>query len=181
MSQIRVTKPLKLTPEPKATRKRKSQAEYFAIFMATPPASFTPAHADAQRSLFERHDAAAWSIRLPLAPSVNNFMVQPKHSRRWVYSGQARAYKDAVKAFWLKHWKSWPPDPLTGRLRLLVVVHMARNGEADISNRIKPLEDALADCGAYETDGQIDELRVRRGEGVPGTGAMDVTLETISE
>lgn len=181
MAQIRVAKPLKLTAAPKATRKRRSQAEYLAIFLATPAAIAAPDQAEAQRALFERHDPVAWSIRLPLAPSVNHFMIQPRNMRRRIYSSEGRAYKEAVRVFWCTHWKSRPPKPLTGRLRLLVVVHMARNGEADISNRIKPLEDALADCGAYATDGQIDELRVLRGEVVPGTGAMDVTIETISE
>lgn len=175
---------------PSVDVKKKSQKQWLAQYMATPPAAaHTEAEIVVQRALFERHDTAVVSIRLPLAPSVNTyrniFQAKDRYGRpvgvpMLRTSAAGRAYCEAVEWFWTQHWKGWTPEPLTGRLRLLVVVHMARNG-GDVSNRWKALEDALTACRAWIDDSQVDDERMIRGSVVPGTGAMDVIIETIEQ
>jgi Holliday junction resolvase RusA-like endonuclease len=168
----------------------KSKAQWLARFAATPP---MPTQIDTerheQRALFERHDEVALTIRLPLAPTLNTyraiFQAKDRNGKavgrpRLITSAEGRAYTKAVAASWQNHWKGWPPEPLTGRLRLLVVVHFARKG-GDIANREKALSDSLTACKAWIDDGQIDDLRFLRGSVIPGTGAMDVTIEIIPE
>ena len=179
----------KLTAPKKS--KRIMKAEYVQRYTETPPAAEqSQADADRQRALFERHDNVVIKIRLPLAPTLNNYraIFQPKDKRgrptgraRLITSAQGRAYVEAVEYFWQRRFRGWPPDPLTGRIRLLVEVHMARNGRSDISNRIKALEDALTEAGAWIDDSQVDDLRVIRGDVMPPTGAMDVIIESIGE
>jgi Holliday junction resolvase RusA-like endonuclease len=171
-------------PKPKA--KRKSRKDHLARMLATPPRpEQTAEEAAQQRNLFERHDAVTYSLRLPLAPSVDHYY-QTKVLPGWKHalvhlSSEGQAYVDAVDAAWRAHFKGWPPDPLTGRLRLLIVWHFAREGKQDGSNRLKALEDALTKCGAYLDDSQIDDEHWLRGSVIPGTGAADITIETIRE
>lgn len=163
----------------KRRRPRPGQAASMARFMATPRAVGAPL-TETQRELFEKHDAAVVSLRLPLAPSVDHYLMLPGKGRRPIQSPEARAYRSAVRAFWLEHWKGKPPPPLTGRIRLLVVIGAARGGKWDLSNRVKPLEDALTACGAWLDDSQIDDERLLRGTPLPPTGYMDVTIEVIT-
>lgn len=161
--------------------RRRTEGQWLARFMGTPsapPASI--GEATAQRSLFEKHDAVVWSIRLPLAPTVDHWMTQPKHGKGWIYTCEARAYKKAVSCFWRRRWDGRLPEPLTGRLRLLVTISFPQEGRNDLSNRIKPLEDALTDCGVWLDDSQIDDERVFRGPICRPLGYMDVTVEVIT-
>jgi len=139
----------------------------------------TETEMQSQRSLFERHDAAIWTVRLPLSPSVNNYRVVFRG--RLITSVEGREYQESIKRLWFSKWNGWPPDPLTGRLRLLVAVAFRSSPPPDLDNRIKPLQDALVDAGAFLDDNQIDDLRVIRIPGVHKPGWMDVTIETISE
>jgi Holliday junction resolvase RusA-like endonuclease len=163
--------------------KKKSRAEWFDEFMMTPAAvEQSSEEKEVQRSLFERHDSVSVAMRLPLAPSVNHYkaIFQPKGCvARLVTSAKGRAYCDAVSAFWKRHNRGWTPEPLTGRLRLLVTVHMARNGSSDLDNRVKPLQDAMKLAGMIEDDANIDDLRVMRGSVLAPVGAIDVVIETI--
>jgi crossover junction endodeoxyribonuclease RusA len=176
--QVRATKrseKRKAEKEVVANRpKRKTSAQFYAGYLATPPAP-------AQSELFERHDKAVLSIRLPLAPGANNLKSirqLPGRAPFLVPSTQFNAYKKAVAKFWGDHWKGCPPEPLTGRLRVLILVHQVRKG-GDVANREKALCDSLSECGAWGDDSQIDDLRVLRGDVIPGVGALDVTIETI--
>ena len=170
-------------PDLKPRKKRKTKAEHAARFAATPPLIQTAEERDAQRALFERHDAVVMAFRLPLAPSHNHYWETwvPKGSRRALthVSTEGQAYQKAAAWFWSRHCGGVLPEPLTGRIRLLLVVHMARNGRADISNRLKPLEDALTAAGVWLDDAQVDDEHLVRGDVIPGTGAMDVTIEVI--
>ena len=162
--------------------KRKTKAEWLAAYMTTPPAPVqTEAERHEQRALFERHDAVSVEIRLPLSPSTNgtkSIRVAPGRPPFLVSSTQYNAYEEAVALFWKAHFKGWPPQPLMGRLRVLVIVHQARKG-GDIANREKSLCDALTACKAWEDDGQIDDIHFVRGDVIPGIGALDVTIEVI--
>ena len=172
----------KLTAPKKS--KRITKAEHVQRYMATPPAAEqSQADADRQRALFERHSETTIRLRLPLAPTLNNYraIFQPKNGRaRMITSAQGRAYIAAVKTLWQRRFMGWPPDPLTGRLRLLIEVHATRRG-GDLDNRIKSLQDALTEAGVWIDDSQVDDLRVIRGGVIFPAGAMDIIIETIKE
>lgn len=130
-----------------------------------------------QMALFNRHDASVVSIRLPLAPTVNNYRAVV--CGRLITSAEGREYHAAVKQLWIAHWKGWPPEPLTGRIRLLVSIVFATSPPPDLDNRVKPLQDALVYAGAFADDNQVDDLRVIRAARVERPGWMDVTIETM--
>lgn len=158
-------------------RRRKARAEYLAEYMATPSAV-----ARSEMSITRELHPEAVVIRLPLSPQINNYraIFTPSKGRaRFVTSAQGRAYFDAVDVFWRRHFDGRPPRPLAGRLRLLVLCHMARRGVSDLSNRWKALEDALTECGAWKDDGQIDDGHMVRGAVVRPVGAMDVLIEPL--
>jgi len=171
--------------KPRKKRKRRSRKEHAARFAATPPLVQTADERTAQRAMFERHDQAVVSIRLPLAPSHNHYWqtwVPPGSQRALTHvSTEGQAFQKAVAWFWSRHYGGFPPEPLTGRIRLLLVVHMPRSARSDISNRLKPLEDALTAAGVWLDDSQVDDERLLRGDVIPGTGAMDVTIESIGQ
>jgi Holliday junction resolvase RusA-like endonuclease len=124
-----------------------------------------------------------FSIRLPLAPSTNHYWrswVRPGSTRVMTHvSSEGQAYKAAVAAAWLRHFNGWPPERLTGRLRLLVSVSYFNSTKIDLDNRIKPLQDALTDCEVWADDSQIDDLRAIRGPAADKPGYMDVMIESI--
>jgi len=167
--------------------KGKSEAEWLDQFMATPemePAEVAKVvRATAKAKKIELTGGkVAFSIRLPLAPTVDHFMIPSKHNPRiWIYTAEARAYKKAVETMWLRHCGGWPPDPVGGRLRVAVAVHFRRGGKADIANREKAASDALTGCGAWEDDSLIGALILLRGTVVPRIGAMDVLVEVLGD
>lgn len=55
-----------------------------------------------------------------------------------------------------------PRQPLLGRVELVVHLYFANHRRADIDNRVKPLQDALTEAGAYRDDSQIDRLVIER-------------------
>ncbi len=170
-----------LTPKKKA--KRRTKAEWVKRYESIPKRTATDEEVANQRGLFERHDAVVVSIRLPLPPSMNHYWltrVIPGKNRAMTYiSSEGQAYKEAVAIAWRKK-NGWPPEPLTGRLRLLVSLSFRDRRECDLDNRVKPLQDALAGAVVFDNDSQIDDLRVLRGPiDTTGIGYCDVIIETI--
>jgi Holliday junction resolvase RusA-like endonuclease len=197
MSQVRVTaeqvraimgksrgarnaKPFTLA-DTRPRKKTKSAAEWLAQFRATPRPAESPKTIEQAKSLFELHDVVTYRLWLPLAPSNNALkQIRKAHGDAWLApTAAAEAYPIAVAEAWSRHWHGKLPDPLTGRLRVRVIVHPARRG-SDIANREKALSDALTDCGCWRDDGLIDDIHLIRGAIVPETGAMDVIVEVIS-
>lgn len=133
---------------------------------------------EAQRKLFERHAKAAWTIRLPLGPSVNSYRTI-SHGRRFTTLVEGQVYHEVIARLWIAHWSGKPPEPLTGRLRLTVSIVFKSKPPPDLDNRIKPLQDALVNAGAFGDDNQIDDIRIVRSPVVCKPGWMDVTIETI--
>jgi crossover junction endodeoxyribonuclease RusA len=115
-------------------------------------------------------------MRLPLAPSVDHLLFWMPKFRRPAPTTEADAYQESVLGILDRAMPDKRGLPLTGRLHVTVVVHLARNGRGDIQNREKALCDALTRAGVWEDDSQIDQLTMRRGVVIPG-GAMDVTIE----
>ena len=165
--------------------KRKSKADHAARFAATPPRpAMEPGETARQRALFDRHDAVTVSLRLPLPPSANQhwrIFALNGQQPRMILSAEGRAYREAVAGAWLSHCNGWTREPLTGRLRILVMVCYRDRRAIDIDNRCKPLLDAMADANIFGNDSQIDDLRVLRGHVCPPTGYVDCTIEVIPE
>lgn len=169
-----------------AKPRRRSKAEWLEKFAAVPTKPAASAEESAkQRALFERHDAAAVSLRVPMPPSRHAYMnlFQPPRGRaRLIISSAGRAYKDAVAKCWRDANKGWTPDPLTGPVRLLVVLRMATRRSSDLDNRMKALQDAIVEAGIIADDSLIDHLGVLRGPVDPsGKGYCDLIIETICE
>lgn len=182
MSQVTMTPDQVLALAKPRPRRGEKSAKLAAKFAATPPLVQTDAERLAQRSLFERHDRVLITIRLPLAPSANALKcIREIPGRRpiLVPTTEYNAYKAAVAKAWKNHFNGWPPDPLTCRLRVRVVVHQARNG-GDVANREKALCDALTEAEVWVDDELIDDIHLVRGAVVKDTGAMDVTIESMS-
>lgn len=135
-------------------------------------------------TLFAKHDQATVTIRLPLPPSMNHYWRSfvPKGGKRAIthVSTDGKQFQRDVEAAWLAHHRCKPPA-MTGSIRLSVIIYAKDRRKIDLDNRLKPLQDALAKCGAFGDDNQIDELRVTRGAITPPDGACDVLIETIGE
>ena len=54
--------------------------------------------------------------------------------------------------------------PIVGPVRLQVDLYPCRKGRMDADNRIKQLQDALQDAGAFVDDSQITDLFVKKHE-----------------
>ena len=142
----------------------------------------------AQRSLFEKHDAAEYHFRIGLAPTANKHWVPfvlPRPGRRFRaalhLSEEAVAFREHVASVWRSYWNGYPPEALTGKIRLCLLVHPRSAAETDSDNRIKPTQDALAHAGVYANDCQVKSLRVDEGAVVRPHGAIDVIVEVIPE
>lgn len=155
----------------------------FAVVPARTPAEV--ADLPAQRALFDRHEKNDVCIRLGLPPSINAYWrtrVIPGKSFATTYTTpEAKAYIESVKAAWTHHWNGWPPDAMTGKLRLLILVHWPDARARDLDNVVKCLQDSLAKAGAMGDDCQVKHLSVREGVPSKPIGCVDVWLETIPE
>lgn len=168
-----------LTGRKPVRKKRRTKAEWLEKFSATPARPYRTAEEFAsQRSLFEKHDTAVIDLRLPLPPSVNNY--RAIFHNRMITSAEGRAYHEAVDRAWLAHNGDERPEPLTGRLRLLIEVVFPTRAGTDLDNRVKPLQDAMKAAGVYVDDCLIDDVRVRRGA-VCSPGWVDVIIEVTHQ
>ena len=169
-------------PKAKARKSRRmSKADFTLHYTQTPASTASAEERAAQRALFDRHDAATYEFRVPLPPSVNSYFqtaVIGKHASMFVGTAGV-AYREAVAATWRDHWNDSPPEPETGRLRLLVTLAFPTRMACDLDNRLKPLQDALQHAGVFANDSQIDDLRVRRGPLTKPVGYADLIVETI--
>lgn len=119
-------------------------------------------------------NGGALVLTVPLPPTTNNAYSQGRNGRRFlVQSG--KDYKadihDRVKIF----SQGWRP---TGKLRLTIGLVFPDNRRADISNRIKLLEDALAEALGFD-DRDIWQLYVWRSEPDKLNSRCEVRLEEI--
>jgi Holliday junction resolvase RusA-like endonuclease len=183
MAKLRLTSGEYAKLTGKVKRKRGSKSDRLrAKFAATPTlpplSDEEKAH---QKSLFEKHDKVEYCFRLPLPPSKNSIRSIRKIPGRdpfLVPSTEYNVYKKAVASCWIKLWKGWPPEPLTGKLRVRAVVHLTQYG-GDTINRDEALCDALTECGCWVDDEQVKDLHVVEGSVITDTGAIDVIVETI--
>jgi len=118
------------------------------------------------------------TIRLPLPPSANRYWRTTRTGRTYV-SEEAQAYKAEVG--WLARAEGL--EMLEGEVSLSLQVYMV-NKSADLTNRIKVLEDALNGV-AYIDDNQVSEFYARKFQvskakrGEKREGYVLVTVEAL--
>ena len=105
-------------------------------------------------------------------PSINNYYVK---TQRGVFISQkgkkfrAQLIKDA-------HEQLGGMIPLTGRLRLEVVMWVPDNRARDQDNILKPIQDAMIHANIILDDSQIDQTFVYRGAKIPPDGALYIRV-----
>lgn len=104
------------------------------------------------------HGKRSLSFVLPMPPSVNALYGTGPTGQKFLL-GDQKHFRRQVIAY-VRAAMNGPA--LTGRLRVNVTLYFSDRRRADISNRIKAIEDALTHAGAYADDSQIDELNVAR-------------------
>jgi len=148
--------------------------------------------------------AGRWLV-LPLPPTVNDYWRHPGFNLRdpkiasevakkahyggaaavqaWATSrlrGHSLVSKEGKgfkRTVWAEIRRLGVIRPLTGRIRLQIVLH-CRNKSSDIDNRVKPLLDALQGARAYVNDNQVDEFHVMRAA-VKRDGECRVWIEEL--
>ena len=112
-------------------------------------------------------------LELPYPPSVNHLWRRVGH--RTLLSRRGRAYRRQVHNLLVGRGIR----PLEGRLAVTVDVHPPDRRRRDLDNLQKGLFDAMQHAGIYLDDAQIDDLRIRRCECVPG-GLVRVSVMPLT-
>lgn len=123
----------------------------------------------------------ARSVRLvlPWPPSVNAMWRTPHKgplAGRTMLSGEGRAYRKAANDAAtlqrvLRH-------ALTGKLALSLIARPPDRRRRDLDNLLKGVLDALQHAAIIDDDGEIDDLRIRRGL-VTRNGEIEVHISEI--
>lgn len=116
---------------------------------------------------------------LPMPPSCNELYGVGKNGQKYLLDEQ-REFRTRVISLVRRDMRlANDRAPLLGRVCLTAHWHFPDYRVADISNRWKALEDALAHAGALRNDSQIDE---QHGYRIVGHGEMrcEVVLQEIA-
>jgi len=110
-------------------------------------------------------------------PPTTNLAYINVRGRGRVLSSEARAFKDAASwaAYKARKGSDWKYVKGT-RLSLSLELHFARGGKRDLSNRVKLLEDALAEALGFD-DSAIDRLEIVRASSSAAKEFCTVKLE----
>lgn len=114
-------------------------------------------------------------LQLPFPPSANNLYPSAKNGRRFL-SKIGKDYHAAVHACVLDQLRRYPK--LAHRIAVTYAVNPPDKRRRDAGNWEKILSDSLTQAGVWLDDSQIDDLRIVRGEPVPG-GQVTVTIRQI--
>ena len=117
-------------------------------------------------------------LSLPWPPSNNRYyrhIGKGPLAGRVLLSEEGRLYRKAVDAVvrQARARKAWAM-----RLRIDVAAYPPDKRKRDLDNMLKACLDALQASGVFESDSQIDDLRIWRGERVVG-GQLTVTVEPL--
>ncbi|QCT21782.1 RusA family crossover junction endodeoxyribonuclease [Jejubacter calystegiae] len=100
---------------------------------------------------------------LPYPPSVNNYW--RRKGPQYFISKKGQEYRKIVQQIIFDQ----DLDIYTNsRLRIKIIANAPDNRRRDIDNILKSLLDSLVHAGFAEDDEQFDDIRVIRGEKVPG-------------
>lgn len=114
-------------------------------------------------------------LTLPYPPSANRYWRHLPGRSRPVLSREAKEYREQVAGCVLE---ARAAKHLPCRLSMDVTAHCPDYRRRDLDNLLKQLQDALQGAGVFADDGQIDDLRIRRGEPCKG-GKVEVRIEAI--
>ena len=93
----------------------------------------------------------SYEVTLPWPPTVNTYWRSV--NGRNILSKKARQYKKDAAIF-------LRAADLKGDLKVVIECHMPDKRRRDLDNLLKPLLDVMGDCGVYEDDSQICDLRI---------------------
>ena len=113
-----------------------------------------------------------YSLILPLGPSDNSYY-GANGNRRYIKPAGIAFRQEVALAV-----KQSNMPTLKGRLCVVARIYPKTRAVTDVANRAKALCDALMLAGAFEDDGQIDEIQFLRGPVVPG-GRCEVMIGEI--
>ena len=108
-----------------------------------------------------------FSCALPWPPTVNTYYTVARG--RKILSKKGRQFKSDC-SFYIHRL----PDPMKGKLEVVIQVCMPDKRRRDIDNLLKPILDVLGQYGVYEDDSQIIDLRIRSIEGKKGTVCINI-------
>lgn len=112
-------------------------------------------------------------LELPLPPTIN--------SGYWKFHGHRRFLTKKAQEFNLSVKTIVDKQPIrfgSANLEMTIIINFATKHRADISNRVKALEDALVHAGLMEDDSQIKILHVYAGPVVKG-GKSTVKINVL--
>lgn len=117
------------------------------------------------------------TLVVPMPPSVNDlYGVNHQTGAKFLQPDQ-RSFRRNVVGIGRLRLRGLPP--LAGRLELMATFYFADRRRADISNRVKALEDALKHASVYLDDSQIDREVIERVVR-PGAEECAVTVREIA-
>lgn len=122
-------------------------------------------------------------LTLPYPPSVNSMWRTPRSgplAGRTMLSQEGRDYRLAVEMT-IAAARTKGMDIFFERQARLVVdieAQMPDRRKRDLDNLPKAILDALTHAGVWSDDGQIDDLRIRRGDLHPG-GRVILAIEEL--
>lgn len=102
-----------------------------------------------------------WEFRLPIPPSTNGLFSTSKRGHRHVSKKYAAWIDDAKK--WLTLQKR-PAEPITYLVG--IDIHVPFIPRADVSNRIKAVEDICVKAGILKDDSLVERVTARWSDGV---------------
>lgn len=116
-----------------------------------------------------RQESGRVVVTLPYPPTVNTYW--RRYQGRTLISRKGRAYRREVEALLAGR------DRLAGRLAVSIEAHAPDRRRRDLDNICKSLLDALQHGGLIEDDGDIDDLRIVRGEVDKDDPRVELTIE----
>jgi len=102
-------------------------------------------------------------FHIPLPPSINNGYWGFKGHKRFL-TKEAKSFQDHISKLVLFEKIKFGDAPL----EMSITIHFPTRRKADISNRIKAIEDAFVHAGLMDDDSQINILHIFRGEIIKG-------------
>lgn len=120
---------------------------------------------------------------VPIPPSVNNCYTNGHGHGRRVLTAEGRGYKATVEALLLYKARTSGGFELAigrkdARIGLTLRLYFPNRQRRDISNCIKLLEDALAECLCFD-DCRVDRLLVERAGIDKADPRCEVTIEVL--
>ncbi len=119
----------------------------------------------------------ALTLTLPVPPSANHLW-RNLHGAT-LLSKAARTYRKVVGEAVLIRGPG-VSLPLTGRLRLTLVLTAPDRRRRDLDNCIKPIQDALTHAGVWLDDEQIDILTAHRNPPDPQQPGVYVAISEVA-